>query len=57
MLTYLLNIAFAIAATVLFIQAPEHYDYTYCQALMWVFIAQNATGWDLSSSSPSRSSL
>ena len=42
MLTYLLNIAFAIAATVLFIQAPEHYDYTYCQALMWVFIAQNA---------------
>jgi len=41
MLTYLSNIAFAIVATVLFIQAPEHYDFAYCNTLMWLFIAQN----------------
>ena len=41
MLTYLLNIAFAIAATVLYIQAPWTYSYDYCVTLMGCFIAQN----------------
>ena len=41
MLTYLLNIAFAIAATVLYIKAPWTYSYDYCVALMVCFIAQN----------------
>lgn len=41
MLTYLLNIAFAIVATVLYIKAPWTYSYEYCATLMWVFIAQN----------------
>ncbi len=41
MLTYLLNIGFAIAATVLYIHAPWTYSYDYCVMLMSVFIAQN----------------
>ena len=41
MLTYLLNIAFAIAATVLYIKAPWTYSYEYCVVLMTMFIAQN----------------
>ena len=41
MLTYLLNIAFAIAATVLYIKAPWTYSYDYCVTLMTMFIAQN----------------
>ena len=41
MLTYLLNIAFAIAATVLYIQAPWTYSYDYCALLMGLFVAQN----------------
>ena len=41
MLTYLLNIAFAIAATVLYIKAPWVYRYDYCVLLMSMFIAQN----------------
>ena len=41
MLTYLLNIAFAIAATVLYIKAPWTYSYDYCVALMVCFIVQN----------------
>ena len=41
MLTYLLNIAFAIVATVLYIQAPWTYSYDYCVTLMACFIAQN----------------
>lgn len=41
MLTYLLNIAFAIAATMLYIKAPWNYSYTYCVLLMSMFIAQN----------------
>ena len=41
MLTYLLNIVFAIVATVLYIQAPWRYDYDYCVLLMWLFVAQN----------------
>ncbi len=41
MLTYLLNIAFAIAATVLYIKAPWTYSYDYCVTLMACFIAQN----------------
>lgn len=41
MLTYLLNIAFAIAATVLYIKAPWTYSYNYCATLMACFIAQN----------------
>ena len=41
MLTYLLNIAFAIAATVLYIQAPWTYSYDYCVTLMVLFIVQN----------------
>ncbi|MBR6117752.1 MAG: oligosaccharide repeat unit polymerase [Paludibacteraceae bacterium] len=41
MLTYLLNIAFAIVATVLFIQAPNTYSLSYCQTLMGLFIVQN----------------
>jgi hypothetical protein len=41
MLTYLLNIAFAIAATVLYIKAPWTYSYDYCVLLMSLFIAQN----------------
>ena len=41
MLTYLLNIAFAIAATMLYIKAPWTYSYDYCVTLMTVFIAQN----------------
>ena len=41
MLTYLLNIAFAIAATVLYIKAPWTYSYDYCVTLMTLFIAQN----------------
>ena len=41
MLTYLLNIAFAIAATVLYIKAPWNYSYHYSVLLMWMFIAQN----------------
>ena len=41
MLTYLLNIAFAIVATVLYIKAPWTYSYDYCVMLMEMFIAQN----------------
>ena len=41
MLTYLLNIAFAIVATVLYIKAPWTYSYDYCVVLMTCFIAQN----------------
>ena len=41
MLTYLLNIAFAIAATVLYIKAPWTYSYDYCVTLMVCFIVQN----------------
>ena len=41
MLTYLLNIAFAIVATVLYIKAPWTYSYDYCVTLMTLFIAQN----------------
>ena len=41
MLTYLLNIAFAIVATVLYIKAPWTYSYDYCVTLMGLFIAQN----------------
>ncbi|MBQ6984383.1 MAG: oligosaccharide repeat unit polymerase [Paludibacteraceae bacterium] len=41
MLTYLLNIAFAIAATVLYIKAPWTYSYDYCVTLMTLFMAQN----------------
>lgn len=41
MLTYLLNIAFAIAATVLYIKAPWTYSYDYCVTLMTMYIAQN----------------
>lgn len=41
MLTYLLNIAFAIVATVLYIKAPWTYSYDYCVALMTVYVAQN----------------
>ncbi len=41
MLTYLLNIAFAIVATVLYIKAPWTYSYDYCVTLMSLFIAQN----------------
>ena len=41
MLTYLLNIAFAIAASVLYICAPWTYSYDYCVLLMGMFIAQN----------------
>jgi len=41
MLTYLLNIAFAIAATVLYIRAPWTYSYDYCALLMGLFVAQN----------------
>ena len=41
MLTYLINIAFAIAATVLYIKAPWTYNYDYCVTLMSCFIAQN----------------
>ena len=41
MLTYLLNIAFAIVATVLYIHAPWTYSYDYCVTLMTLFIAQN----------------
>lgn len=41
MLTYLLNIAFAVAATVLFIVAPNNYSQSYCTALMVVFLTQN----------------
>lgn len=42
MLTYLLNIAFAIVATVLFMQAPNVYNHSYCEMLMWLFVTQNA---------------
>ena len=41
MLTYLLNIAFAIVATVLYIKAPWTYSYDYCVTLMTLFMAQN----------------
>ena len=41
MLTYLLNIAFAVTATILYIRAPWTYSYDYCALLMWLFIAQN----------------
>lgn len=41
MLTYLLNIAFAIVATVLYIKAPWTYSYDYCVTMMTLFIAQN----------------
>lgn len=41
MLTYLLNMAFAIAATVLYLYAPNNYDYDYSVLLMSMFIAQN----------------
>ena len=41
MLTYLLNITFAIVATVLYIKAPWTYSYDYCVTLMTLFIAQN----------------
>ena len=41
MLTYLLNMAFAIAATVLYIKAPWTYSYDYCVTLMCLFIVQN----------------
>ena len=41
MLTYLLNIAFAIASIFLFLNAPGVYDYDYCVLLMSLFIAQN----------------
>lgn len=41
MLTYLLNIAFAIVATVLYVKAPWTYSYDYCVTLMTLFIAQN----------------
>lgn len=41
MLTYLLNIAFAIVATVLYIKAPWTYSYDYCVTLMALFIGQN----------------
>lgn len=41
MLTYLLNIAFAIVATVLYIRAPWTYSYDYCMTLLCVFVLQN----------------
>jgi hypothetical protein len=41
MLTYLFNIAFTIAATVLYIKAPWTYSYDYCVTLMALFIGQN----------------
>lgn len=41
MLTYLFNIAFAILATVLYIQAPWTYSYDYSVLLMGCFIVQN----------------
>lgn len=41
MLTYLLNMAFAVVATVLYIRAPWTYSYDYCLTLMTCFIAQN----------------
>ena len=41
MLTYLFNIAFAVLATVLYIQAPWTYSYDYSVLLMGCFIAQN----------------
>ena len=41
MLTYLLNIAFAIVATVLYIKAPWTYSYDYCVTLMTLFLTQN----------------
>ena len=41
MLTYLLNMAFAIAATVLYVYAPWTYNYDYCALLMNLFIVQN----------------
>ena len=41
MLTYLLNMAFALAATVLYINAPWTYNYDYCAMLMFLFLAQN----------------
>jgi len=41
MLTYLLNMLFAVIATVLYIKAPWAYNYQYSVLLMSVFIAQN----------------
>lgn len=41
MLTYIFNIAFAIIATVLYLNAPGDYDYQYCVLLMGCFITQN----------------
>jgi len=41
MLTYLLNMAFAVVATVLYMKAPWVYNYDYCAWLMGLFIAQN----------------
>lgn len=41
MLTYLLNMVFAVVATVLYILAPWTYSYDYCVTLMCLFILQN----------------
>lgn len=41
MLTYIINIICVVVSTVLFLAAPEHYDYAYCNALMWLYIVQN----------------
>ena len=41
MLTYLLNMIFAVLATVFYIRAPWTYSYDYCVMLMGLFIAQN----------------
>ncbi len=42
MLTYILNIVFAVVATVLYIKAPWTYSYDYCVTLMCLFVVQNA---------------
>ena len=41
MLSYILNILFAIAATLLYIHAPWTYSYDYCAWLMGIYITQN----------------
>lgn len=41
MLTYLLNMAFAVVATLLYVYAPWAYDYDYTVTLMALYIAQN----------------